>query len=187
MSEIAQVLRQKALCLWRSPAPESTAGPQIGLEEGACWACVLRGHGIRGDSLSAVMWSGDDPALCHLSSGVLPAAQRSRWGEERLGPCILGGPPVGTGSLGCAGSPSRHLCWPRPVDQLRSVQPAHPFQQYKPSLAEGSSAPGVFSLIPGRPFRFLCVVTSLSYFHNSLCQLGLRPMHYVTRKIKRFC
>lgn len=31
------------------------------------------------------------------------------------------------GRLGCAGSPSRHSCWPRPVDQLWSVQPAHPF------------------------------------------------------------
>lgn len=91
-SEIAWVLRQKALCLWGSPAPESTAGPQIGLDEGACWACVLRGHRESG----GLLWSGDDT----LSSGVLPAAQRSWRGEEHPGPCILGVPAVGTGMPG---------------------------------------------------------------------------------------
>lgn len=141
-------------------------------------AGVLRGHTEPGGR-AAVMRTGEETTLHRPSSGVLPAALRSGWGEERSGPRILGVLTVGPRDTWWFSQQVFLLA--QACGQLWPGQPAHFLNSMNPALRRGSSAksvlPGAFSPIPGRPFRFLCVVTFLLHFHNSLCQLGLRLMY----------
>ena len=122
-------------------------------------------------------------------SGSLPS-----FGVARRRPCLIPprGAPCSAGTRpgwrvarvlhACAGSNTRGPmgCGPAPAWAASQAQP------WARVLVGLSSFGRLLSLIPGEPLRFLCVVTLLLYFHNSLHPLGPRSMHYVTIKIKMF-
>lgn len=113
-SEIAQERQQPKLYVCVGPL---LPRPQLCCRQAWMRACsrragVLRGHTEPGGR-AAIMRTGEETTLHRPSSGVLPAALRSGWGEERSGPRILGVLTVRPrDTWGCGGSPSKCSCGP---------------------------------------------------------------------------